>query len=413
MNVKVIEDGRQLPRRRPRNRPEHGHGHRERRVSEAGRDGQPGEPVRQRSRARTGQPTSTTATRTSGATSRAETSPKVNGDAYQAGDLRPADADNCPGGVNTDYDSNGYYYTDPLQPARARFNLSRCSIPGSCEVGDNCPATSNGSNLSGAAALATRGAGWPGVRTHRRPSATRRWRAPLDQPHGRAPRHPFCTGDHYFGNRRRNCRDQLHGASARAAVPVSRRAATDRSAARPPSPVSIGDLADRFARATRKVTTRRPPQFLGDVLPAVVRRCARSPVSAGQDYFIQIKGDANGQRSQPVRRSEPQNGSGTVVSISGNTKMGDLRERARAAPTRSSTWLASSASGEGPHARPVDLFDIGDGAAPPERCRSCPPGTRTSGGTFAGCTYTAPPGNSTGRRSGTVGERVATAPSRA
>ena len=90
-------------------------------------------------------------------------SPKANGDAYQAGGTCAADSCNqAPAnvscgyaGTNTDYDCNGYYYTVHVPSGGSAVTLQAFD-PGFVAVGDNCGANDDGSNLNGADALPRR-----------------------------------------------------------------------------------------------------------------------------------------------------------------------------------------------------------------------------------------------------------------
>ena len=315
-------------------------------------------------------------------------SPKANGDAYQAGITSGScNADNCPGGVNKDYDTNGYYYTVHFNTA-GTYNL-QVFDPGFVEVGDNCPATSNGSNLSGAATLTTAGAvkGWPGGIPY---NPAQRY-APVanaaDPPDVAHPGTRYCNGDHYFGTT-----SQLPSTSWSVVGPAilpGQTSGAPTACGTVTFPGVSGDLKTALQSNT-KIATSPTPMFLGTYFRQWWTLCSISG-SAGQDYFIQVKGDANG--SGHNRFALRAQNAGTNVSISGNTKMGVYANAAL--NTHAQFYLARILPAAAGHNLNLSLFDIGDGGGSPTGTLTIKPPTDSNvGAAFSGCKYTPPPGNS-------------------
>lgn len=311
---------------------------------------------------------------------------KGNGDAYQAGlQSGQCNADNCPGAVNKDYDPNGYYY-------QVHFNSSatvdlEIFDPGFVQVGDNCPANSNGSNLSGAAALtAAQVKGWPGVN----PLPAQRY-APvastLDPPDVAHPGTRYCNGDQYFGSTS-NLPQTSWKALGPATIPGQPSTAPD-ACQQYTFPGVAGDLMAALQSNT-KINVQPTNLFLGSYFRQWWKLCTISG-SAGQDYFVQVKGNATGAGHN--RFAIRARNAGTAVSISGNTKMGVYANAALG--TNTEFYLARILPSAASHTLKLSLFDIGDGSGVTGTLTIKPPTDSNVGGSFSGCKYTPPPGNST------------------
>jgi Flp pilus assembly protein TadG len=313
-------------------------------------------------------------------------SDKSKGDAIQA---KICDgADNC-SGSNTDYDPNGYFYGIDVQSSGSPLAVQAFD-PEFAHVGDNCGDNDNGSNLAGASLLA------PNFNPKFAVSDPATRYSPLATS-------PYCTGDMYYSE-------------GNGVVPWTtyKLRAPDLTPGDPTDnpvicsiefPGYMGDLA-----AALQATT--PQAGAPDLFVKYFRQwytlCTVANPTVGT-YFLQIETDTK------VNGSAAPNGGGANrlalrAGLGGNFQTNAVRIYgagrigiyANSPAANTTFYLARVLPGAQGRTLVLSFFDVGD-AAQAGALTVLPPTESNQGGAFAGCTYTAPPGNSTGPPWGAFG----------
>ncbi len=307
---------------------------------------------------------------------------KANGDAYQA-DVCSSGTDGCSGGNNSDYDSNGYFYTVHFNQS-ATVNL-QIFDPGVVKVGQNCDWST--ANLSQAQTLLTSRnpifplpyvRGWPNGAS---PGPNTRY-APWNPNNANDPAAKWCTGDDDYGSGDApSVSYQVFGPANVPGEPASAQPATTCSS-KWTFPGYNGDVYSKLQSDTKMAVTPQP-QFLGSYFRQWWTLCSGLTGSAGQDYFIQIKsGSGNGRNSFAIRA---QNGS-NAVSVYGNAKMS---MSANVSGTATNFYLARLMPNAAGHNLVLNFFDIGDGNGAVGSLQVKPP-TDSGLGSFSNCSYIKP-----------------------
>jgi Flp pilus assembly protein TadG len=304
---------------------------------------------------------------------------KTKGDAIQS--TLCDGADNC-AGSNSDYDPKGYFYGVEVQSAASPLTVQAFD-PEFAHVGDNCGNNDNGSNLAGASLLAPNfnpkfAVANPGVR------------------YSPAADSPYCTGDMYFseGN------DVVPWTTYRLRAP-------DLSPADPtdnPVVCSVefpgfkGDLAAALQATTPQAGA--PNLFVSYFRQWYTLCTVNNPVVG--TYFLQVQTNAKvdgspapfggGANRLALRAGLGGNMQSTSVRLFGSGRIGIY---ANSPAANTTFYLARVLPGAKGRTLILNFFDVGD-AAQAGAITVLPPSESNVGGSFSGCTFTRPPGNSTG-----------------
>jgi hypothetical protein len=331
-------------------------------------------------------------------------SQKGKGDAYQSG-LCGGGADNCPsGGSNADYDPNGYYYgIDVPEGATGALNV-QVFDPAFVHVHDNCTDGDAVNSLNAASALtAAQIPGYSGTIT-----------PAIRYASGAAS--AFCTGDmSYTGDDSIN-QNPWTTYTLRAPDtsgwdpsnnPILCQAEfpglfPEKDSGLPDSGAVNAGYLSTLLQSSANAPGVQPPMRFNQFFRQWVQLCSvASPIQG--TYFLQVQTNKKiDGTTAPVaggsNRYAVQVGLGSNFSASngirlyGNGRMG-IYANASGADTR--FYLTRILPGEAGKTLVLDFFDTGDASQPGAIQVLPPPDSNVAGGTFAGCKYTAPPGNST------------------
>jgi Flp pilus assembly protein TadG len=326
-------------------------------------------------------------------------SPKANGDAYQAGGACAADSCTQPpadtscgySGTNTNYDCNGYYYTVHVPSGGSAVRLQAFDA-GFVAVGDNCGAPGtpdDGANQAAAAALTTAPLGWPA-------SEGNTWGAryvPVgDASNPNDPGQRYCTGDHNFGDPNITTTYTVLGP---ASVPGDPSSAPSTPICTKSYPGFDGNLATQLSTGAKMPVTvngAAAPEYLAQYFRQWDDLCPSSISTITGDYFIQVRtnltttGAQNTQGNGHNRFALRATG-GTNIGIFGNGKMGIYANVGAGALTQ--FYLARLLPGDAGHTLTLALFDIGDGSSsstPGTLTIVPPPDSNVSSSALTGCT---------------------------
>jgi Flp pilus assembly protein TadG len=304
---------------------------------------------------------------------------KSKGDAIQS---KLCDgADNC-SGSNSDYDPNGYFYGIDVQSTASPLTVQAFD-PEFAHVGDNCGNNDNGSNLAGASLLPPNFNPKFAVAD----PATR---------YSPAANSPYCTGDMYYSE-------------GNGVVPwtVYRLRAPDLSPGDPTDnpvicsiefPGYMGDLA-----AGLQATAPQPgaPGLFVSYFRQWYTLCTVNNPVVGT-YFLQIETSTKisgapaplggGANRLALRAGLGGNLQTSSVQIYGAGRIGIY---ANSPAANTTFYLARVLPGAQGRTLVLNFFDVGD-AAQAGTLTVLPPPDSNVGSAFAGCTFTPPPGNSTG-----------------
>jgi len=339
---------------------------------------------------------------------------KDKGDAIQAAGPPPAaaalcNADNCAGGVNKDYAPNGYFYGIDV-PAGTSGPLNvQVYDPAFVHVGDQCGSSdSNAANSLNAAATLT-AAQIPGY-TGTIPPSTR---------YASSGTSAFCNGDNYYSD----------GSNAANPWTLWTLRAPDNSPWDPSNnpivcqaefpgvyPETTNNLPNGTVNANELKTLLQqstaypgtnPARTFASFFRQWVTLCSVNSPTQGT-YYLEVQTNkkidgttptnAGGSNRFSIRAG---NGSDYTTTnglhVYGNQTMG-IYANETAATTQ--FYLTRVLPGEAGKTLVLNFYDIGD-AAQPGTLTIIPPPDSNVGTNFSGCTYTAPPGNSTGPPWGT------------
>jgi len=339
-------------------------------------------------------------------------STKDKGDAIQsvgsAANTTLCNADNCVSGVNKDYDANGYFYGIDV-PANATGNLNvEVFDPAFVHVGDNCTDSNAVNSLNNAATLtASQIPGYTGTIT----PAVR---------YASGSASAFCTGDMYYsdGSNTANpwtvwtlrapdispwdptnnpilCQAEFPG--------IYPEASNDQ----PTGTIDATHLKALLQQSTNYAGTN-PGRTFASFFRQWVRICSiASPVQG--TYFLQVEtatkiSGAATPFGGGANRFSIRVGLGSDFTtannlhVYGNQKMG-VYANATGADTR--FYLTKVLPGEAGKTLVLNFYDTGDASQPGNLSVLPPPDSNVTGGVFANCEFTKPPGNSTGPPWGT------------
>lgn len=327
-------------------------------------------------------------------------SPKQNGDAYLGGSCSGSPApDNCNGGTNSDLSSSGYYYT--VHSNVAGPLTIQGFDPEFAAVDDTCPANGDNSNLSGAAALA------PNFNASFRVSDPgTRYKPVTNANNASDPGLRYCTGDHNFDTSTQGP-TTTYKVFGPAAVPGEPSSA-------PTTPVCTksfpgftgnGKNGNQASDLVTALNSRAVPSGAPDLFVKYFRQwftlCSGINATAGSDYFVQIttsNGTGHNRLSLRGGLGTTPNYTANDVNIYASARMSIYANAGSGTTAR--FHLARLLPGTPGRTLVLDLFDIGD-ATSPGTLQILPP-SDSGLPAFSGCTYTPPPGNSTGPPWGTA-----------
>ncbi len=328
---------------------------------------------------------------------------KVQGDAMHsttcgtnANGTRP---DNCPSTTNTEYDSKGYFYGIEVANGASGPMALEAFDPAFVEVGGTCGNSTNGSNLSGAAALTpAQIPGYPGTV----PPATR------FSPAAPSATARYCTGDQSYTTSTYTPPWTTYTVLAPDDSPWD---PTDNP------PVSgctkdfsgyRDDIRAALVNASAVVTTDGDPKRFSEYFRQWYRICSVSAPEAGT-YFVQVRTATKADGTAAPSAGHGQNRFAMRVGMGGSyaTTQARIYGEARMSmysnvPNANATfYLARILPGAPGRSLVLAFFDIGDAnGAGGGTLRVVPP-TDANVSAFTGCTYTRPPGTATGPPWGT------------
>jgi hypothetical protein len=318
-------------------------------------------------------------------------SKKSKGDAIQSTGCDGAD--NCTGS-NSDYDPNGYFYAIEVGATGAPLRVQAYD-PAFAHVGDNCGDNNTtgvngvGSNLVGAAALP--------------PNFNPAF--PVSDPttvYNPAANSPYCNGDQYFAEGSNVVPWTVYNLRAPDLTPGD---PTDN-----PVVCSIefpgysGDLPNALMATT-------PQAGAPDLFVSYFRQwytlCSVNNPEIGT-YFLQVETNTKidgsaapfggGANRLALRAGLGGNMQTASVKMYGSGRIGIY---ANSPAANTTFYLARVLPGSKGRTLVLTFFDVGDAAQAGAITVLPPSESNVAGGAFTGCTFTAPPGNSTGPPWGT------------
>ncbi len=313
-------------------------------------------------------------------------SDKTKGDAIQA---KICDgADNC-SGSNSDYDPNGYFYGIDVQSSGSPLTVQAFD-PEFAHVGDNCGNNDGGSNLAGASLLP------PNFNPKFAVSdpATR---------YSPATTSPYCTGDMYYSEGKGVLPWTTYKLRAPDLTPGD---PTDNPViCTTEFPGFMGDLAAALKQTTPQAGA---PALFVQYFRQWYTLCTVDNPTVGT-YFLQIETGTKADGS-PAPNGGGANRLALRAGLGGNMQTNSVRIYgsgrigiyANSPAANTTFYLARVLPGAQGRTLVLSFFDVGD-AAQAGAITVLPPSESNLGGSFAGCTYTAPPGNSTGPPWGAFG----------
>jgi len=323
---------------------------------------------------------------------------KDKGDAYQSGLCTPGvQVDNCTGvSNNTDYDSNGYFYGVTVQPGATGPLTFQIYDPEFANVGDNCGdnSTANGApgtNLIGASQLP------PNFNPDFAVSNPSTRYSPSTNS-------VYCNGDQYYSDGSNNLTPPWTDYIVRSPGITTANPQNDPVVCSVDFPGYLGDL-----KAALQATTLQAgaPDLFVKYFRQWYTVCTVPNPEPGT-YFIQVKTNtkANGSAAPnggganrfAMRVGLNGNYQTTQASVAGWGRQGIYANYPGANTT---FYLARVPEGAPGRTLVINFFDVGD-ASQPGTLTVLPPPDSNVGSSFSNCTYTAPPGNSTGPPWGTV-----------
>jgi Flp pilus assembly protein TadG len=328
----------------------------------------------------------------------AQGSTKISGDAYTSNNCG-SNPDNCTGS-NTDFDPNGYYYAFHFNSA-ATVKV-QVFDPGFVAVGDNCGAggaTDYNAGLATAAGLKSNQVkGWPAGITF---NASARYAPEVSASDPADTSHPgtrYCTGDQPFSVGASNTADTMPTTTYTMLGPatVAGEPSTAGPAAGcsrqvfPPFGGTPSNTVAQQLQSSTKINVSPTPQYLATYFRQWYTICTITG-AANSDYFLQINGDSTGKGHNrfALRAS---GGAAGAVSVYGNAKMAIYANAG--SNTLTQFYLSRIPTNDRGHILDLFLFDIGDAGS--TGSLTIVPPSESTGSPISGCTYTPPPGNSTG-----------------
>ena len=339
---------------------------------------------------------------------------KDKGDAIQgAGPNAQAalcNADNCSGspGKNTDYDPNGYFYGIDVPAGTSGALNVQVFDPAFVHVGDNCGASDgNAANsLNNAATLTA--AQIPGYATMS-PTITPAVR------YASAGSSAFCTGDNYYADGSNTANPwtvwTLRAPDISTWDPTNNPIVCqaefpgvypETSNDQPTGTVSTTELATLLKQSTNYPGTNPGRPFNTFFRQWVTLCSVANPVQG--TYFLEV------ETAKKIDGTATPNGGGSnrfsirvglgsnYASTNGLHVYGNQRMGAYANETGANTqfYLTRVLPGEAGKTLVLNFYDTGDASQPGTLAVLPPADSNVSGGAFANCLFTQPPGNATG-----------------
>ena len=339
---------------------------------------------------------------------------KDKGDAIQAAGPPPANsalcnADNCSGGVNKDYAPNGYFYGIDVPAGTVGPLNVQVYDPAFVHVGDQCGSSdSNAANSLNAAATLT-AAQIPGYTGSIPPSSR----------YASSGASAFCDGDNYYSDGSNTANPWTlwtvrapdnspwdpsnNPIVCQAEFPGVYPETTNNL---PNGTVNTNELKTLLQQSTPYAGTNPAKSFASFFRQWVTLCSVNSPTQG--TYYLEVQTNKKIDGTSPTNAGGSNrfsiragNGSDYTTSnglhVYGNQTMG-IYANETAATTQ--FYLTRVLPGEAGKTLVLNFYDIGD-AAQPGTLTIIPPPDANVGTGFSGCTYTSPPGNSTGPPWGT------------
>ena len=312
-------------------------------------------------------------------------SSKAKGDAYQ-GNVCTGSTDNC-SGSNVDYDPLGYFYGLEVKPGAVGPLEVDVYDPEFAHVGDNC---GNTNNLAGAAAL-------PPNFNPLFPVANPAVRYAIDATSR------YCSGDMYYSDAGENNGPPWTTYFLRSPDDTPNDPTNNPVVCSVNFPGYNANLVTALQASTPQ--TGAPDLFV-TYFRQWYRVCTVNSPETGT-YFLQVE-TAKKADGTPTPQGSGANRFAIRAGLQGNFATPNLRLFGEArigiyanAPAANTTFfLARVLPGAESRNLVVNFFDTGDAAAA-GTLTVLPPPDSNVGASFAGCTYTPPPGTSTGPPWGT------------
>jgi Flp pilus assembly protein TadG len=312
-------------------------------------------------------------------------SSKAKGDAYQ-GNVCTGSTDNC-SGSNVDYDPLGYFYGLEVKPGAVGPLEVDVYDPEFAHVGDNC---GNTNNLAGAAAL-------PPNFNPLFPVANPAVRYAIDATSR------YCSGDMYYSDAGENNGPPWTTYFLRSPDD------TPNDPTNNPVVCSVnfpGYNANLVTALQALIPQTGAPDLFVKYFRQWYRVCTVNSPETGT-YFLQVE-TAKKADGTPTPQGSGANRFAIRAGLQGNFATPNLRVFGEArigiyanAPAANTTFfLARVLPGAESRNLVVNFFDTGDAAAA-GTLTVLPPPDSNVGASFPGCTYTPPPGTSTGPPWGT------------
>ncbi|MBM6405948.1 hypothetical protein JQN72_17030 [Phycicoccus sp. CSK15P-2] len=288
---------------------------------------------------------------------------KHNGDAFQ-NDTCSSGVDGCTGGVNTDFDPDGYFYTVTVRQPVSNLTIEAFD-PAHVVTGGTC--TTN--NLGGASALRASDT-VPGDPATRYQTGAGDW----------------CTGDSAFSSGDKlTTRFSVRAPGGNPWDPTSWPAI---GGCQQTFQGFNGDLSKVLKKDTDEYKARTD---VAQNFRRWVQLCRVNGVVQPGTYAVQVKTNGLGSDGEnahnrfSLRAYGSNSGDKDKISVAGYGKMALYANTPSGTSTFYLARIPSNSSGQLFH---VDLFDVGDGAKGSSRMTVLPPAE--TGGSFSGCTGSGP-----------------------
>jgi hypothetical protein len=339
---------------------------------------------------------------------------KDKGDAVQSvgatGNATLCNADNCVSGVNKDYDPTGYFYGIDVPAGTVGALNVQVYDPAFVHVGDQCgDSDGNAKNsLDNAATLtAAQIPGYSGSIT----PATR---------YASAGSSAFCNGDNYYGDGSNTSNPwtlwTLRAPDVSTWDPTNNPIVCqaefpgvypETSNDQPNGTIDANRLKTLLQQSTTYPGTSPARSFAAFFRQWVTVCSVANPVQG--TYFLEVqtnkKADGSaapnggGSNRFSIRAGVGSNYStSNGLHIYGNQRMGAY---ANATGANTQFYLTRVLPGEAGKTLVLNFYDTGDASQPGTLAVLPPSDSNATGGVFSGCTFTLPPGNSTGPPWGT------------
>jgi hypothetical protein len=346
-------------------------------------------------------------------------SSKDKGDAVQSvgttanATLCASGIDNCASSVNTDYNVNGYYYGIDVPSGTSGPLNVQVFDPAFVHVGDNCGSSDGNANTSLGKAAALSAASIPGYSTMS-PTITPATR------YAASGSSAYCSGDNYYGDGGNTANPwttwTLRAPDVTTWDPTNNPIICqaefpgvypETSNNQPNGAVSSTQLATLLQQSTNYPGTN-PGRTFASFFRQWVTLCSVNSPTPGT-YFLEV------QTNKKIDGTNAPNGGGSNrfsirvgngadyattngLHVYGNQTMGAY---ANATGANTQFYLTRVLPGEAGKTLILNFFDTGDASQAGTLAVLPPADSNVSGGAFAGCQYTQPPGNATGPPWGT------------